>query len=106
MQERDAGRDRERITRDQPDEDGRGRGEKQRVGAPRKRDGERSEEHGRYRKAAGRGVALLEVARDERGVDPGADRAGENDDVPLEDGAGDHLTSTPPSMSIECSVQT
>ena len=51
------------------------------------------------------GDAFLEVISDESGVDPGADRAGEDDEVRTQLGER-HVTITVPSMSLLCSVQT
>ena len=63
------------------------------------------ERDGRGDEAEAGAGAFVEVARHERTVDAGADRAGEDDDVALELGEG-HLTITSPSMSWLCSVQT
>ena len=81
-------------------------GEQPRTRRPaREPDGERDQQDGRARKADAGTGAFCEVFRHERTVDPGADGAGEDDDVPPELGEP-HLTITSPSMSRLCSVQT
>jgi hypothetical protein len=106
VQQRHAGRDRERVAREQAGECGRRGCERQDArGPPGQPDGDRREGDGRASEADTGPGAFVEVAGGERAVDAGADRAGEDDEVAPEFGES-HLTITSPSMSWLCSVQT
>jgi hypothetical protein len=106
VQERQAGRGRQRVADEQPAEDGHGAGDCE----PARRtqshgDRESDKQDGGRDEAEPGPCAFGEVVWCERAVDAGADRTGEDEDVPPEL-AGRHRTITVPSMSCECSVQT
>jgi hypothetical protein len=104
MQDRDAGRDREHVAHEQAGHERAGREQQERRDPEGQCDRERPEEDGADREAACGRAPLLEVLGYERCMDPGADRAREDQEVALQDGTGDHSTTTSPFMSMLCSV--
>jgi hypothetical protein len=106
VQHGETGGRRERVAHEQAGEDGSCAGERECARRPQREcDGEGREEDGRGGEAEPGAGALVEMVGQERAVDPGADCAGEDDDVAPELERA-HLTITVPSMSWLCSVQT
>jgi hypothetical protein len=103
VQQRHSGRDRERIAGEQAKENQHRPDECDTiVGSHGERDGEGGKEDGGSGESRAGAGSLREVFPDQRAVDPGADRAAEDDDVGT---PTRHLTITSPCMSWLCSVQ-
>jgi hypothetical protein len=103
VQQRHSGRDREGIAGEEAHEDQHRAGECDTiVRSHGERHGEGGKENGGNGESRAGAGSLREVFSDQRAVDPGADRAAEDDDVST---PARHLTITSPCMSWLCSVQ-
>jgi hypothetical protein len=81
VEDRESGRDHQRVAGDQPTEDGRRRDERELARLASQNDRKEAEQDGRGNEAEAGARAFLEVIPDEGPVDAGANRTGEDDEA-------------------------